>query len=112
MSCDTHNLYDESLLVPTRGGERDAGNSFEGNSFQGVSARNANRWRERISEREAQIIEFYFAAEMRAFDYELVYHDTQRMDAVAEFYKWSNYRYFFSDRFADTGSREDAADAG
>jgi hypothetical protein len=92
--------YDPVMMSPTLLGVSTRGNIFEGVAMQGIDSRNVGRWRDRISAEEAQVIEFIMAEEMAAFDYEPAYTPDQQAAAAAEFYKWSNYRYFFSDRFA------------
>jgi len=92
--------FGPSLLVPTILGQPAMANSYEGKTVFAVSNHNAGRWPERISSEEAQIIEFHLADEMRAFGYEPVFAATEQARAAAEFYKWQNYTYFYSDRFA------------
>ena len=91
--------FDPVLLSPTRLNERTRGNNFDGNNFSELSATNVGRWKERISETEAQIIEFHFQELMNKLDYKLNFKMEECAQAAAEFYKWQNYRYFYSDRF-------------
>ena len=93
--------FDPSLLTPTMLGLPVAGNSYEGEGTLAVSGRNAGRWRERIQPEEAQIIEFHLADEMQEFGYEPAFGAEEQASAAAEFYKWQNYTYYYSDRFAE-----------
>lgn len=92
--------FDTCLLKPTVYGRSIPGNSFEGELMYSVSTKNVDRWRERITPAEAQIIEFHFSGIMEEFGYQAEYSPTQQADAQAEFYKWMNYRYFYSDSFS------------
>jgi hypothetical protein len=92
--------FDASLLAPTQLGRPSRGNNFDGDAMFSISSRNIGRWRERITAEDAQIIEFHLANEMAAFGYELQFEPGERARAAAEFYKWQNYTYFYSDRFA------------
>ncbi|MEE9250282.1 MAG: sulfotransferase [Alphaproteobacteria bacterium] len=93
--------FDERLLVPTVLGAPTRGNSHDKIDLYEISNRNVGRWRERITPEEAMVIEFHFGDLMESFGYkrEFATHDT--MDAAANFYKFSNYKYFFFDRFAE-----------
>jgi hypothetical protein len=51
------------------------------------------------------VIEFHLAAQMEAFGYEPAFDPRARVRAAAEFYKWQNYTYFYSDRFAQGVAR-------
>lgn len=89
-----------ALLAPTMLGHPSGGNAFDGVAAFDVNARNVGRWRDRIAPEDAQVIEFHLAREMQAFGYEPVFDHCARARAAAEFYKWQNYTYFYSDRFA------------
>ena len=91
--------FDPCLLRPTVLGRSTVGNNFEQEQMRSVSTKNINRWRERITPEEAQVIEFHFSGIMEEFGYQTEYSPEQRADAQAEFYKWSNYRYFYKDFF-------------
>lgn len=92
--------FDPCLLKPTVLGNPAGGNAFDGVATFEVSARNVDRWRERISAADAQVIEFHLADEMVAFGYVPAFERTAQARAAAEFYKWQNYAYFYGDRFA------------
>lgn len=94
--------YDSCLLKPTVLGHSTSGNNFEQEQMRSVSAKNVNRWRERITPEEAQIIEFHFSGIMEEFSYQTEYSPAEQADAQAEFYKWANYRYFYKDSFSAT----------
>ena len=89
-----------SLLTPTMLGHPSGGNAFDGLESFGVNPRNVGRWRERITSEDAQVIEFHLGREMQAFGYEPDFDGRAQVRAAAEFYKWQNYTYFYSDRFA------------
>jgi hypothetical protein len=92
--------FDPCLLKPTVLGRPAGGNAFDGAQLFDVSVRNVDRWRERISPEDAQVIEFHLADEMAAFGYMPIHDSAAQARAAAEFYKWQNYTYFYGDRFA------------
>jgi len=98
----------EALLSPTILGMPVSGNNFDGEDRTAVSARNVMRWDERIDPEEARIIEFHLGDVMRELGYPVESCESDRAAAASEFYKWANYRYFYSDRF-DAGLRPDSA---
>ncbi|WP_409719642.1 sulfotransferase family protein [Pseudorhodoplanes sp.] len=89
-----------SLLIPTLLGNPTGGNAFDGVAAFEVNPRNVERWRERISPDDAQVIEFHLGEEMWEFGYRPVFSEREQARAAAEFYKWQNYAYFYRDRFA------------
>ena len=91
--------FEPSMLIPTKEGHSTAGNNFDGEKFTKVTAKNVGRWRERISEHEAKIIEFHLGDLMNRFGYKLDFSKDECVKSAADFYKWQNYRYFYSDRF-------------
>jgi len=91
--------FKDSLLVPTRLGNEIKGNNFDGKKFNKVSNKNIGRWVERISEDEAKVIEFHLGELMKQFSFNLKFDHNDSAIVAAEFYKWQNYKYFFSDRF-------------
>ncbi|WP_237276365.1 sulfotransferase family protein [Tenacibaculum ovolyticum] len=91
--------FKDSLLVPTRLGNEIKGNNFDGNKFNTVNNKNIGRWSERISEEEAKVIEFHLGELMKQFEFDLKFDYNDSAIIAAEFYKWQNYKYFFSDRF-------------
>ena len=91
--------FEPSMLLPTKEGHSTAGNSFDGEKFNKVTAKNVGRWRERISEHEAKIIEFHFEDLMNNFKYRLEFSKEECVKSAVDFYKWHNYRYFYNDRF-------------
>ena len=93
--------FDPCLLTPTFLGESTGGNNYDGKVMTAVSQTNLSRWKERITEQEAQIIEFTFRGVMEQFDYQPVFSEMEASQAFAEYYKWSNYHYFFHDPFAE-----------
>ena len=92
--------FHESLLAPTFFGVSSVSNNFEGKTMNQVSSENLSRWKQRITPEEAQIIEFSFKGLMEQFHYLPEYSEAESAQAFSEFYKWSNYHYFFHDPFA------------
>lgn len=93
--------HDPVLHTPTVLGVPTRGNNFDGETLYTVSSRNAGRWRDRITEREAMIIEFHMAEAMRAWGYDPAFPETDAADAAGEFYRWSNHAFFFRDSYSD-----------
>jgi hypothetical protein len=91
--------YHKNLLQPTSFSEPVKGNNFDGKTFSKVSTKNLNRWTERIHSTEAKIIEFQLGSLMEQYGYKLNYERSESANAASEFYKWENYKYYFSDRF-------------
>ncbi len=91
--------FEETLLQPTLLGKPNKGNNMDGETFKNVDSRNVNRWKERITDEEAMIIEFHLGDLMEKFGYKREYRLTDVAHAAQEFYKWQNYRYFFNDPF-------------
>ena len=91
--------FTDKLLTPTRLGSEIKGNNFDGNKFNAITNKNVGRWIERISEEEAKVIEFHLGELMKKFNFNLKYDSSDSATAAAEFYKWENYKYYFSDRF-------------
>ncbi len=90
---------DDALLAPTTFGVPQSGNNHEGRAFYQVSNANVGQWKNRISDEEAQLIEFFMSNEMQLFDYKRSYADSDCSQALSDYYKWSNYRYFYRDSF-------------
>lgn len=88
-----------SMFVPTVLGNETKGNNFEGKAFSSVTSENVGRWKERIGELEAKVIEFYLGEIMEKNGYSCFFSKGEQAIAAAEFYKWSNYQYFFKDSF-------------
>jgi hypothetical protein len=93
----------DHLNTPTFMGVTTAGNSHEGKKMVRVSKQNIARWKKRISKEEAMIIEFAFEGVMEKFDYVAEFSPEESSRAFAEYYKWSNYHYYFHDPFAAKG---------
>lgn len=92
--------WEDSLLQPTRLGEMYAGNSHDGLKFKEVSNVNVGRWRTRISDYEACVIEAWMRHVMGRWNYELCYTNAEHASALEKFYAWYNCRYFYRDSFA------------
>jgi hypothetical protein len=87
------------LRTPTEMGKPTRGNNFDGFDLYALSRRNVSRWRERITDTEAQVIEFHCRSVMDKFGYQPAFGLEDQAAGAAEFYKWQNYKYFFADRF-------------
>ncbi len=95
------NIKDHDCLYkPTSLGNETRGNNFDGISMTKISDSNMSRWPERISAEEAGIIEFHLGELMRLYGYSTELPEENTARAVTDFYKWSNYRYFYNDRFS------------
>jgi hypothetical protein len=92
--------FTPSLLRPSTLGQPAGGNAFDGVATFEVNTRNVERWRDRIAAEDAQVIEFHLGEEMEKLGYLPAFDDREQARAAAEFYKWQNYTYFYSDRFA------------
>lgn len=93
--------YEESMLQPSICGRPTGGNSFENKTFSGISSEHVGKWKERISDEEAAMIEFAFSDEMAAYGYAAESDDNVVADSVSAFYKSINYKYFYFDRFGE-----------
>ncbi|MCB0631521.1 MAG: sulfotransferase [Saprospiraceae bacterium] len=88
--------YSTDLLYPSTFGYRWEGNNFDGEKFSKPSTVNVNRWRDRISEADAQLIEFHFREAMDHFGYDRVFDRADCIRAAAAHYKWFNFSTPFS----------------
>jgi len=93
--------FDECLLQPTLFGKLYAGNSHNGKKFSAISDQNVGQWKNRISDFEAQIIEFWLGDIMEQWGYKREFPQKKCAESFGEFYKWYNCRYFFYDSFAN-----------
>ena len=91
--------FNKSMLQPTVCGFPTPGNNFDKINMFSVTNKNVSRWSNRITKKEAKIIEFYFKGVMEQFGYNAKFSDKQQSEAVGEYYKWLNYRYYYHDRF-------------
>jgi len=107
LATDTSNVLDEicsflgikfseTMSMPTVCGKLWKGNNFEGLKFDKPSNINVGRWRERITEDEARLIEYYFGSLMEYFEYETIYPLDERMEAATKHYKWFNFAQLYS----------------
>jgi len=92
--------FTPNLISPSILGQPTSGNNYDDQQFFVVTARNVGRWRERVSDPEAQVIEFHLGDVMEQFGYPRAFPSELSARAAADFYRWSNYRYFFKDSFA------------
>ena len=88
--------YDDILLKPTYYGLPWKGNNFDGLKFDKASNVNVGRWRDRITEHEAKVIEFHFSESMAEWGYEPAFGRNEQIDAAMSHYKWSNFAQLFS----------------
>lgn len=94
----------ESLTVPTKQGQSFEGNNHDGVKFNGISAQNLGKWKVRISEEEARIIEFMLADEMKDLGYEAVFDENESAVLAGDWYAKMNFKYFFADPFEHKAS--------
>jgi len=88
--------FDEILLKPTYYGLPWRGNNFDGLKFDKASNVNVGRWRDRITEHEAKVIEFHFSESMAEWGYEPAFSRDEQIDAAMHHYKWFNFAQLFS----------------
>ncbi len=88
--------FDEVLLKPTFLGVPWQGNNFDGLKFDRASDVNVGRWRERIDDHEAKVIEFHLAESMARWGYEPAFSRDEQIDAAMKHYKWFNFAQRFS----------------
>ena len=88
--------FSKSMLEPTFCGSSWGGNNFENKSFSTLSDENVNKWKSRISEHEAKVIEFYFRDLMTKYNYQLEYSIHEAADAARKHYEWFNYSQPYS----------------
>ena len=74
------------------------GNNFDNKKFNNVSSVQVGRWKERIDDHEAALIEFHFRELMQYFDYKSEFSELEQNKAASKHYKWLNYS---SNRKAD-----------
>lgn len=84
-------VFSEKILVTTTFGFGWEGNNFEGMKTDKPSTINVNRWRERISEEDAKLIEYYFKDIMVHFGYQLLFKTKETQKAAIDHYKWFNF---------------------
>lgn len=72
------------------------GNNFDGLKFTKPSAVNVSRWKERISEEDAMLMEFHFRDMMETFEYAPVFSAKETAKAASDHYKWFNFSTPFS----------------
>jgi hypothetical protein len=89
--------YSEILLSPTTFGLSWNGNNFSGMDFNGISANSVGKWKSRITEADAMLIEYYFYDSMKKFGYEAEFDRVSCQKQAIEHYKWYN----FSDKWSE-----------
>jgi len=103
--CEFLNIaFHPVLLKPTVLGLPTRGNNFDNIDMTSVSTVNVGRWKNRITEKEAKIIEFHFRDLMLKYGYDCEYDIEQQIDAATDFYKWTNYQYYYFDHFQNINS--------
>lgn len=84
--------YSDKLLQPTTFGEVWEGNNFDGIKNTKPSSINVDKWKERISDEDAALMEFYFEDVMEHFNYKLHFNHKERAEAATNHYKWYNFQ--------------------
>ncbi|MCB9283033.1 MAG: sulfotransferase [Lewinellaceae bacterium] len=93
--------YDPILSKPTLFNQKYSGNSHDGLKFKGLERTNVSKWKERISDFEAKVIEFWLGDVMKTWGYQLEFAPDSAQIAFSEFYEWYNTRYFYRDSFSN-----------
>ena len=88
--------FQPCLLKPTFCGVPWKGNNYETKKFDSISKSSVNRWKERIDEHEAKVLEFHFQDLMKKNNYVPVYDIQESADAAREHYKWFNFAQSYS----------------
>lgn len=88
--------FDKKLLIPTYFGLPWKGNNFDGLQFSKASNVNVDRWKERIDEHEAKVIEYHGADLMEKWGYSANYSLKDASEAASKHYKWHNFSQFYS----------------
>ena len=83
--------FNDNLLRPTTFGIEWEGNNFDGIKITKPSSINVNKWKKRITDEDAALMEFYFKDVMKYFNYELYFSSEERQKAAIEHYKWYNF---------------------
>jgi len=95
--CDFLGIrFQPVLLTPTFCGEPWGGNNHELKKFTAISSDHVDRWRERITEHEAKVLEYYFGDLMPKYQYPLAFDRQAAADAAREHYKWFNFAQVYS----------------
>jgi hypothetical protein len=93
--------FDNTLLNPMVGNDKYKGNNYDGNIFSGISDKNIGNWKNRISSRDAKIIEYWMSDIMKYWKYESEYDITSSQIEFSKFYEIYNCKYFYHDSFSD-----------
>lgn len=88
--------FSDDLLKTSTLGYSWEGNNFDGLKFSGPSAINVSRWRERISQEDAMLMEFHFRHVMEELGYDPVFPVKDTVKAASDHYKWFNFSTRFS----------------
>lgn len=90
--------FSDILLQPSIFGNNWAGNNFEGKVFKGVSAKNVGKWKTRISQENAMLMEYYFSDLMDYFGYKKSFNIGKCQQQAIEHYKWYNFSSEWSEK--------------
>ena len=90
--------YSDILINPTFGGNKFYGNNFN-KEFIGISKKNANNWRKRITSEESNIIEFYLSDMLKIYKYKTFSNKIKIKKDFSKFNDLINSKYFFVDSF-------------
>ena len=67
--------------------------------MQGISKYNIGRWKQRISNYEAGVIEYWLGDLMEKLHYKRKLQTKYSMECFSQFYQWYNFKYFYYDSF-------------
>lgn len=95
--CDFIGIsFSEQVLSPTICGKEWKGNNYNNVKYKGTSSYNVSRWRERITEEEAKLLEYHFDEYMEKYNYPLCFNLEEKIEAAVNHYKWYNYAQNYS----------------
>ncbi|NQT22830.1 MAG: sulfotransferase [Candidatus Omnitrophica bacterium] len=77
-------------MTPSACGFPWKGNSLEGKIFDSTSHSQMGKWKKRIDNSEAALMEFHYKDLMDIFDYPLEFSEKEQLEAASEHYKWLN----------------------
>jgi hypothetical protein len=98
--CDFLNIhFEESLLTPTFLLEPFYGNNYDDKKFTGISDKHTGLWRDRITEFEACVIEFWLQNECSSWGYKNHYDIEKSIVHFNKYYSKVNCDTYYFDRF-------------
>ena len=90
--------FQNKFLEPTQLGIKTYGNNLEGKKFKLISSINTLNWKNRITDNEAKLIQFYFNNYFKKFKYKFFDYKKKNLNFINSFYQETN-KFFFKDKF-------------